>query len=114
MILVPDSTANSNKIAKENLRLTSEPLDVRHIACPPALWILIPVMKSALNGEVIQILTTDPHDKDDIRRWLKKIGGGNRQCDTRTGIRENFGSQIQSGVIRKFRHAKQFPIFPRT
>ena len=76
MILVPDSTANSNKIAKENLRLTSEPLDVRHIACPPALWILIPVMKSALNGEVIQILTTDPHDKDDIRRWLKKIGGG--------------------------------------
>ena len=54
---------------------TSPPLDVRHISCPPALFVLIPVMKSADNGEVIEILTTDSHDKEDIERWLRRIGG---------------------------------------
>lgn len=71
-----DSAGNSNKIEKTSTQATSELLDVRHIACPPALWVLIPIMKNAENGKVIQILTTDPHDKDDIKHWFQKIGGG--------------------------------------
>lgn len=76
-MLVQDSLAKQSEVKMTNAQTKAiEPLDVRHVACPPALWVLIPVMKRAADGEVIQILTTDPHDKEDIAQWVRKVGSG--------------------------------------
>ena len=75
--MAQDSLAKQSKVEMTSAQTKRiEPLDVRHIACPPALWVLIPVMKRSGDGEVIQILTTDPHDKEDIARWVRKVGSG--------------------------------------
>ncbi|MCL4518332.1 MAG: sulfurtransferase TusA family protein [Thaumarchaeota archaeon] len=75
--MVSDSAAEQTKAEKMNAQTKPiEFLDVRNVACPPALWVLIPVMKRAGDGEVIQILTTDPHDKEDIAQWVRKVGSG--------------------------------------
>ena len=69
-----DSLAEQNR--KEITYARTGAIDVRKVACPPALWVLIPVLKRADEGEVIQILTTDPHDKEDIAQWVRKVGFG--------------------------------------
>lgn len=49
-------------------------LDVRHIACPPGLWVIIPPLRQGDIGDIVEVLTTDPKDKDDIAKWIKKTG----------------------------------------
>ncbi len=49
-------------------------LDVRHIACPPGLWVIIPPLRNGDVGDVVEVLTTDPKDKQDISNWAKKAG----------------------------------------
>ena len=49
-------------------------VDVRRIACPPGLWVLVPALRDGEIGDVVEVLTTDPKDKDDIATWVKKVG----------------------------------------
>ena len=75
--MVQDSPIEQSRTENTGAQTVAiEPLDVRNVACPPALWVLIPVLKRAGEGELIQILTTDPHDKEDITKWVRKARCG--------------------------------------
>lgn len=49
-------------------------VDVRHVACPPGLWVIIPPLRNGDVGDIVEVLTTDPKDKEDIKEWVKRAG----------------------------------------
>lgn len=49
-------------------------IDARGSYCPGPLMELIRGLKSALEGEVIAVISTDPGSKKDIPIWVQKAG----------------------------------------
>ncbi len=49
-------------------------VDARGVACPGPLTNLIKAYRKAKNGDIIEVLATDPGFKPDIEAWIKRTG----------------------------------------
>ncbi len=49
-------------------------VDARGVACPGPLTSLIKAYRKAKNGDVIEVLATDPGFKADVEAWVKRTG----------------------------------------
>jgi TusA-related sulfurtransferase len=49
-------------------------VDARGIACPGPITELVKAYRSAKNGDVIEVLATDPGFKPDVEAWVKRTG----------------------------------------
>lgn len=70
----------------------SEPtfkVDARGMACPGPISALLKAYRKAKNGDIIEILATDPGFKPDIKQWIER---------TRNELLEL--SEDENGVIR--------------
>jgi TusA-related sulfurtransferase len=54
--------------------IISREIDARGSHCPGPLMELIRGLKSATEGEVIAVISTDPGSKTDIPLWVQKAG----------------------------------------
>ncbi len=49
-------------------------IDARGISCPGPLTNLIKAYRKAKNGDVIEVLATDPGFKSDVKAWVERTG----------------------------------------
>ncbi|MDK2373266.1 MAG: sulfurtransferase TusA family protein [Candidatus Korarchaeota archaeon] len=49
-------------------------IDARGISCPGPLTNLIKAYRKAKNGDVIEVLATDPGFKSDVKAWIERTG----------------------------------------
>ena len=49
-------------------------VDARGTACPGPITALIKAYRRASNGDIIEVLATDPGFKPDVQAWVKKTG----------------------------------------
>jgi len=49
-------------------------VDARGMACPGPISKLVKAYRNAKNGDIIEVLATDPGFKPDIQAWIKRTG----------------------------------------
>ncbi|MCI4464314.1 MAG: sulfurtransferase TusA family protein [Thermoproteus sp.] len=49
-------------------------VDARGIACPGPITELVKAYRNAKNGDIIEIMATDPGFKPDVEAWIKRTG----------------------------------------
>jgi tRNA 2-thiouridine synthesizing protein A len=69
-------------------------IDARGSYCPGPLMELVRGLKSAQEGEVIAVLSTDPGSKTDIPLWVQK--SGNEMIAI-----EDLGNNVARFIVRK-------------
>lgn len=72
-------------------------IDARGSYCPGPLMELIRGLKSALEGDVIAVISTDPGSKTDIPLWVQKAGHELLSID-------DLGDGAARFVVRKCAH----------
>lgn len=49
-------------------------VDARGTACPGPITKLVRAYRQAKNGDIIEVLATDPGFKPDVQAWVKRTG----------------------------------------
>lgn len=49
-------------------------VDARGTACPGPITKLVKAYRQAKNGDIIEVLATDPGFKPDVQAWVKRTG----------------------------------------
>lgn len=49
-------------------------VDARGMACPGPITELVKAYRNAKNGDIIEVLATDPGFKPDVEAWIKRTG----------------------------------------
>ncbi len=49
-------------------------VDARGMACPGPITKLVRAYRSAKNGDIIEVIATDPGFKPDVEAWVKRTG----------------------------------------
>ncbi|HDH07205.1 MAG TPA: sulfurtransferase TusA family protein [Thermoproteales archaeon] len=49
-------------------------VDARGMACPGPISALIRTYRKAKNGDIIEVLATDPGFKPDVQAWVQRTG----------------------------------------
>ena len=49
-------------------------VDARGMACPGPITRLVRAYRSAKQGDIIEVLATDPGFKPDVQSWVRKTG----------------------------------------
>jgi Predicted redox protein, regulator of disulfide bond formation len=49
-------------------------VDARGIACPGPITELVKAYRNAKNGDIIEVMATDPGFKPDVEAWIKRTG----------------------------------------
>lgn len=49
-------------------------VDARGTACPGPITRLVKAYRQAQNGDIIEVLATDPGFKPDVQAWVKRTG----------------------------------------
>ena len=54
--------------------LAKTTVDARGMACPGPITVLAKAYRKASNGDLIEVLATDPGFRSDVQAWVKRTG----------------------------------------
>lgn len=61
-------------------------VDARNMACPGPITKVVRAYRNANNGDIIEVLATDPGFKPDIQAWVKRTGCKLRELTEEGGV----------------------------
>ena len=61
-------------------------VDARNMACPGPITRLVKAYRKAKNGDIIEVLASDPGFKPDVEAWCKRTGNELVELTEENGI----------------------------
>lgn len=74
---------------------TSQTLDCKGLSCPMPILKLAKTMKTMEDGQVLELLATDPGSKPDVPAWCEKTGNELLESAEEDGVYKYYIRRVQ-------------------